>query len=184
MLVLGHLGIGRGLALPWFRRWPPLAFFAGTLLPDAIDKPLYYALSTFTGRRGLELGLLSGTRTVGHTLVLVILVALVARWRHSTAWRAMAIGMLTHLGLDVVNDFLGIWSGVPHDPGSIPGYAAVVWPAMGWQFPVAPFSNAAGHVERLMNPVTVAGELLGALILSWEAWRHRTTIASRLRLRT
>jgi hypothetical protein len=179
MLVAGHLGLGRALALPWYRRLPPLLFFVGTLVPDIIDKPLYYALSWSTGRHGIDLGLISGTRTVGHTLLLTMFVAVVARWRSSAALRAIAIGMLTHLALDVANDFLGVWSGLPHDPDSIPGYAAVVWPAMGVQFPVAPFTSVTTHAERLLNPVTATGEVLGALVLMWEAWRNRGAIVKR-----
>lgn len=173
MFVVGHLGLGRLLALPWYRQLPAWTFFLGTMVPDLIDKPLYYLLANVTGRHGIELGLISGTRTVGHTLILTALFALVARWRTSPALRALAIGMLTHLVLDVTNDFFGFWSGLPSDPNGIPGYAAMVWPLMGWQFPVAPFASAAGHVDRLVNPVTATGELLGASVLAWEFWRWR-----------
>src|SRR4051812_43796707 len=67
MFALGHVGIGRRL-VPRYRaftareRW---IFALGALLPDLIDKPLYYIPSWITGKRGAELGLIAGTHSFG-----------------------------------------------------------------------------------------------------------------------
>src|SRR5207245_8990653 len=70
MFVLGHLGIGSWLAARRVRADSIAWLLFGAVLPDLIDKPLYYALSFATGRHGAALGLISSTRTFGHTLIL------------------------------------------------------------------------------------------------------------------
>ena len=178
MLVLGHLGIGQALASPWLKRFPRTSlfpFFLGTLLPDVIDKPLYYGLVAITGRYGRDLGLLAGTRTVGHTLLLTLAILGLGRWRHRSALVAISLGMATHLFLDTLSDVLGQGAGLAN-PNSIPGYAAVVWPLMGVQFPVAQFATATGHVEHLLNPITVGGEIIGGALLVWQLWLSRRTM--------
>ena len=70
MFALGHLGIGKKLAARPFRRFSAVerrAFFIGALLPDLIDKPLYYIPAWLTGRHGAAAGILSGTHLFAHT---------------------------------------------------------------------------------------------------------------------
>src|SRR4051812_42997977 len=95
MFVLGHMGIGRALVRPWQRYFPVVAFFAGTLLPDIIDKPLYHFHL---------LGPMPATRMVGHTGLLVLGVALLALVTHARPLAAVAAGMATHLVLDCLMD--------------------------------------------------------------------------------
>src|SRR5262245_35432229 len=106
MFVLGHLGIGSWIAARRVRAGQRGWLLFGTRLPDLIDKPLYYALSLATGRHGRELGLISGTRTFGHTLLLVAVLWILLPRRAGTP---LALGMLTHLGLDELGDLLGIY---------------------------------------------------------------------------
>src|SRR5687767_3274929 len=98
MFVFGHLGIGKTIADPTLRRYSlPLApLFIGSLLPDLIDKPLYYGLVALTGKRGAELELIHGTRTFGHTALLLLLILM---WKRPVV-RALALGVLTHIALD------------------------------------------------------------------------------------
>ena len=169
MLPLGHLGIGRRLVAPWTRDLPWWAILLGTVLPDLIDKPLYYGASWLTGKKGLELGLfLSGTRTFGHTLLLTGILALASRAARSGVLKAIVLGMLTHLFLDTVSDWLSHAFAAPPPPGApvtIPGIAAVLWPLLGWQMPFAVAPDLGTYAANSFNWVTVIGELLGALLL-------------------
>jgi len=97
MFLLGHLGIGSWIAARRVRAEQLGWLLLGTLLPDLVDKPLYYALVFATGRRGAELGLVTGTRTFGHTLLLLVALWLVLPRRSGAP---LALGMLTHLALD------------------------------------------------------------------------------------
>src|SRR5258708_4279712 len=93
MFPLGPLGIGPFAAarrvspdgLPWF--------LLGPLLPDLIDKPLYYALRLALGHPAW---IVVGTRTFGHTLLFVLLLFAVLPRRIGAA---LSLGMLTHLSL-------------------------------------------------------------------------------------
>ena len=114
VFLLGHLGIGLGLA--WLITWrsPRRVDFhlvlLGTILPDLIDKPLGIAL-------GLE------TRVWAHTflfLFAVLALSFVPAWR---ALRFVGFGVATHLLLD------RIWQ---------QSYIAL-YPIDGWAFPLAPF---------------------------------------------
>ena len=70
MFALGHLGIGKKLAARPFRHFSPAerrAFFVGALLPDLIDKPLYYIPAWLTGKEGAAAGILSGTHLFAHS---------------------------------------------------------------------------------------------------------------------
>lgn len=182
MFVLGHSGIGSALARPlvgvgaWAE--PRARTFwlivAGTLLPDLVDKPLYYGLVAATGRRAAELGLVSGTRTFGHTLLAVaavVTIGLIARRRAAGA--AVALGMLTHLVLDEIGDLLGGLPtlGTTAAPSTL---HAILFPLLGAQFPVMPFRDAAAHAGSLRSPYVVVGELVGALIWlrAWLLWRR------------
>src|SRR4051812_16556438 len=104
MFVFGHLGIGSKLATPWAmglrRRW----ILLGTILPDLIDKPVYYGLSYARGLRGAALGLMSGTRTFGHTGALLLLMATFSILKKSRFLAALSLGMATHLLLDGITE--------------------------------------------------------------------------------
>src|SRR5882672_347713 len=167
MFVFGHLG-GRRWVIARRVRAEQLAWVLfGTLLADLIDKPLYYALVLATGRHGAELGLVSGTRTFGHTLVLVVALWLLLPRRIGTP---LALGMITHLGLDELGDVLGLFVpalGTRPRPGTI---TAILFPFLGLHFPVSPFRSAIKHLVSLSNAYVLAGEIAGAALLAWQ-WR-------------
>ena len=164
MLFLGHLGIGAKIARPWTHglklRWVLL----GTVLPDLIDKPLYYALSWTTGKRAAELGLLSCTRTLGHTGALLIAITLISVLVRSRAGAALAIGVATHLLLDNVGDRI-----LGHLPSS--AYMALIFPLRGFEFGIQPTHDWREHFLSQLNLYSLVTELLGFLCLTWGYWK-------------
>jgi LexA-binding, inner membrane-associated putative hydrolase len=167
MFVLGHLGIGSWIGARWVRAEQLAWLLLGALLPDLIDKPLYYALVFVTGRRGAELGLVSGTRTFGHTLLLAVALWLVLPRRIGAP---LVLGMITHLGLDEIGDVVGVLApalGTHGQPGTI---SAILFPFLGPHFPVSPFRSALEHAASLQNGYVLAGEIAGCGLLVWQ-WR-------------
>ena len=163
MFVFGHLGIGSKLVSPWSSGLPRRAILVGTILPDLIDKPLYLILTLATGKRGAELGLISGTRTLGHTAILLLLLAASAIIRRSKVLAALALGMATHLFLDNLSDhFLP----VGHEPSAL---IAMTWPISSWSFQ-AMTPTAAGFIAGF-TPVIVGGEVVGLALLAWDQWK-------------
>ena len=170
MFALGHLGLGKAVAQRAYRRFSPRdqrVFLAGALLPDLIDKPLYYGAAWWTGRQGGAIGLISGTHTFGHTGLFLLALAGAAVITRSAAARALALGVATHFLLDVV--------GLSMD------HQMILWPLLGWRFPFYPFSGLRQHLWTVLRPVTLAGELLGAAYLWWDHRRARSANASNAR---
>jgi hypothetical protein len=170
LFVLGHLGIGSFLVARRVRAEQLVWLLLGTLLPDAIDKPLYYILVIVTGRRGADLGLISGSRTFGHTLLFAILFWLALPRRVGTP---LFIGVATHLALDELGDVAGALLpalGTHGRPGTI---NAILFPLLGPHFPISPYRSALEHAASLGNGYVVAGEIVGALLLLWQ-WRAGT----------
>jgi len=167
VFVLGHLGIGSFLAARRVRAEQLGWLLFGAMLPDVIDKPLYYAVVVVTGRRGADLGLVTGTRTFGHTLLFAIALWIVIPRRTGTP---LFLGIATHLVLDELGDVLG-WLvpalGTHAPPGTI---SAILFPLLGPHFPVSPFHSAMEHMQSLQNVYVVAGEAIGAALLLWQ-WR-------------
>jgi hypothetical protein len=157
MFVLGHLGIGKRLAAHAYRRFSRVdkrAFFVGALLPDLIDKPLYYGWSWLTGKHGAEAGLISGTHLFGHTGLFLLALVAAALATRAHALRSVAIGVATHLALDFVGLSMDLHT--------------LLWPLLGWQFPSYPFGSLTEHLGTMFRPVTFAGEVVGAAILWWD----------------
>ncbi len=165
MLPFGHVGIGTRLASPWSRRLPSWPLYLGTLVPDLIDKPAYFIACAVTGQRGEAAGLISGTRTFGHTLLLTAAIALAGLAGRSGVLKALSLGMLTHLVLDVVADGLSAFVGPPAPAGSIPGIAAVLWPALGLHFPNGLAATTDDYARLTLNPVNLTCEVIGAALL-------------------
>jgi hypothetical protein len=158
MLLFGHLGLGSALARPFRagleRRW----LLLGTILPDLIDKPLYYGLCLATGRHGAELGLISGTRTLGHTGLVLLLSAVLALVLRSRAMAAVALGMATHPLLDIGLDL------VVHRNESA-AVVALLFPLRGFRFAVMPLRNPLEHLGWLLDAPHVTAELIGLALL-------------------
>lgn len=131
MFPLSHLGIGSVLTRPFAKRLPFRWILLGTLLPDLIDKPFYFSLGVIEHfRTG---GWVPGKRGVAHTLIFLALLGVIAVWRRSPSWAAVAVGDATHLVLDFVSKI----STAPHAMMKVT--TVLLWPFMGWGFPTLAF---------------------------------------------
>jgi hypothetical protein len=159
VFALGHLGLGKTIAARPFRRFSTVgrrAFFLGALLPDLVDKPLFYIPFWLTGGRSAAAGILSGTHLWAHTGLFLLVLVSAALITRSLPLRALAIGVATHLALDCLALSMGV--------------GTLLWPLLGWHFPAYPFRNLGQHLATILNPITLAGEVVGAAILWWD-WR-------------
>jgi hypothetical protein len=156
MFVFGHLGFGSVLAHPWRDRAGRWALLLGMLLPDIIDKPLYYARLS---------DVFSCTRTVGHTGLLALVLLLAGMLSRRRALAALAVGMTTHIILDCVMDAV---VGSPESSA----LRAAVWPLMGVDFARVYLPSLTVHVERLVSMPILVTEVAGALLLAWEFRRR------------
>jgi hypothetical protein len=157
VFVLGHVGIGTRMLLGLRQRLPARWLIAGCLLPDLIDKPLFYVL---LWTRGTADPLISGSRSVGHSgLFFLAVLAVALIWRRPAAW-ALAAGVATHLLLDIGGELI---------TGSRPEasiWIAILFPALGWRFPIAHFTTLSEHLRLTAeNLYVVAGEIAGGAIL-------------------
>jgi hypothetical protein len=178
VFVLGHSVVGPKLvrlikpALPW--GWLVL----GGLLPDLIDKPLYYGLVFTTGRRAADLGLISGTRTFGHTALFLLTCAIVAlvvrKTGHVAAAAALAAltwGVASHHFLDNLGDLPGrFWGTSPEGVSTLDGF---LFPLRGAHFPVSPFRSVREHLFSATRLYVLAGEVTGAALLVRAWWQRR-----------
>lgn len=178
MFIFGHLGIGSRIVKPFSRGLRLRFVLLGTLLPDLIDKPLYYSLSWSTGLTSDELGLISGTRTFGHTALLLLAISGVAVWRRSRILAAIALGVSSHLFLDMLGDYFSTSSELARSLQAIsadsngPGTLnAILFPFLGFDFPDQPFLDADAHLQSFNRMYIWLTEILGLSILSWEYWK-------------
>ena len=157
MFVLGHVGIGRVLVHRWRDRLPLVPLSVGTLLPDLIDKPLYYSrLWPY----------ITATRTFGHTGLLLLALAGAGVLLESRVLKALSAGVATHLLLDFVGD-------LPDGLMNSSTLIAATWPLMGGRFSTFYLPSMAAHAWLLLSWPTVSTELLGGLLLlrEWRAGR-------------
>jgi hypothetical protein len=184
MWILGHAGLGYQIS-KWMGQDKPLKFLIlGTQLPDLIDKPLYYFARKLTGREGSDIGLISGTRTFGHTLIFFgILVCcyvfMLSRDRGKSTrvpkMKAIIVGVATHLLLDFFSKmevFIGSWG--PRSNSKTLEFVTHVlcWPAFGLNFPGQDLKQVMTFTDILPPPIVFLSDIVGAIIL-WRLWRSR-----------
>lgn len=189
MYVLAHLGIGARVARP-FRgthtagraRLPLFWILAGTLLPDVLDKSLYYGAAWITGRWGAEIGLISGTRLFGHTALLWVTLlagAWVLRADSSRRVAAIALGAATHLLLDSLGDALGRAFFLEHlaprarEMPAGGAFRILLWPFQGVRFPAMVYDSAGEQFTMFKAPHLLATEIFGLYLLWREIARER-----------
>ncbi len=172
MLLFGHLGIGSKIISPFTRGLSRRIVLVGTLLPDLIDKPLYYGLS-LTGKYANELSayapkLISGTRTLGHTALFLLLLTVISIFKRSRLFAALALGVASHLLLDGWADQVGL-------PTSqkITYTSALLWPFTGWHFPDAAYHDISEYLSNANHPLLFGGEFIGLCLLLWDEWKLR-----------
>jgi hypothetical protein len=156
MFVFGHIGIGRKLASPWGHNLPRWPLIVGMVLPDLIDKPLYYSRIW---------DFISCTRTFGHTGLLLVLFVASGYLLRSRALLALGLGDATHLLLDWAIDGFG------HDYGSST-WMAFTWPLLYRDFATY-FSSISSHAGSLLVPPVVAAEVIGLALIAWDYARGR-----------
>lgn len=180
MWIFGHLGIGSKIAAPFSRKLPYVWILFGTLLPDLIDKPLYYGFAFATGRRGLDIGLISCARTFAHTALFVLALSMIAFIRKSTLFAALSIGVSTHLVLDGFQDYWILR--VLGQSGESSLRLAALFPFYENRFGDFPYESAFEHVTNSLRTVTVVAEAIGLLILGWDYWKKKWRFKRLLRI--
>jgi hypothetical protein len=165
MWIFGHLGIGyeivrqQGFQRSWSRR----TILVGTLLPDLIDKPLYLAGMLITGQKGSAIGLISGTRTFGHTALFLIILVSISSFSKTRLWGALSLGVATHLFLDLFSKISShrTLEYVTH---------SLLWPAFGSSFPGQDLTPIHKLSDLTPQPIVAICEILGG----WLLWRELT----------
>lgn len=157
MFVLGHLGFSRALIEPLRTKVDLRPFFLGALLPDLIDKPIFYLFP----------GIIAGTRGYAHTLLFMIVIFLVAQFFKSRVALSIAFGVLAHLLLDNVGDYLHIENSL------VKSYQTLFWPMRGYDFPSTAYLTIVDQANRLRSPYLIITESIGFLLLSLFTWRDR-----------
>lgn len=171
MWFLGHLGIGNQIATPLAKRLPRVPLLFGTLLPDIIDKPLYYGLSLSTGKWGNDIGIISSTRTLGHSGLLLILLCFCSITRKSKPLAAITLGVATHILLDGFCDFY--FERILHMSGPSSTLQALLFPWMGGRFAEIPFHNFKEHLNSGGQTFTLTCEAIGLLLLGYQYWKFK-----------
>jgi hypothetical protein len=174
MWIFGHLGFGAKIAQPFARRLPVAWLLAGTVLPDFIDKPLYYFSALATGRHGFEIGLISCTRTLGHTAIFALALAGLAFVRKSKPLAALALGVATHLAIDGFQDFW--FHRVEGHDGESAAVVAILFPFYLPRFSAMPFATFADHLKSGAQPFLLISESIGFLLFAWTVWKERRRI--------
>lgn len=119
-----------------------LAIF-GALLPDLIDKPL------------LLLGLVPGTRSLGHSIAVWAVVVLLCRWARGL-W-PLALGGVSHLVADFLDD---VFAGVFSSGTLMTGWW--LWPVaasnlqLGWSTPPLPCAACWHGLEGVLVVLAVS----------------------------
>lgn len=137
-----------------------LTLTVGMLLPDVLDKPVYYA---FHGR-----WVITSTRTFGHTGVAVLVLWLIAR--RVPRWIPIAAGATTHVLLDALMDVA-----LDDNGGAGSEWIALTWPFHGFGFDTThAYTTLTAHVSALVVswPVTIS-ELAGLALSVWAFSRRR-----------
>jgi D-glycero-D-manno-heptose 1,7-bisphosphate phosphatase len=169
MFVFGHLGIGKVLSKPF--SFPLWALALGCLFPDFLDKILFYGFGNVDG-------IISGTRTFGHSLSFAMFFILWGLLTQKHYFVAFGYGALTHIGLDNIPEWISMITSesvlIPldfeWDSRRIQG---LFWPLFGSVFPVYPYGGAGEHLSSLWDRVpTLIGECVGIFLMIWDrkAW--------------
>ena len=157
---------------PFTKGLPQTWVLLGTLLCDLIDKPLYYSLAWLTGKTGTDLGLISGTRTFGHSALFALGFALAAAMRKSKILAAITLGVCSHLLLDKFTDILNGYYQPNSQPKSYAETSALLWPFTGSRFPEGHFHSLMEHVSSLDQNWMLYSEILGLAVLLWTTLRQ------------
>lgn len=154
MLFFAHVGLALLLARPFKR--VDLPFLAiGSVLPDIIDKPLGTIL-------------FGTSRIFGHTLLFLLLLAVLAIYLRDMRIASLCGGVFIHLGLD------SMWASP----------ATLLWPLLGL-FPIESNFSLGGYSKKVVldlnNPNILIPEYLGLVYLIYFAIERRSQILAKIR---
>lgn len=162
MLPLAHLGIGSLLGRPFLKKIQPKWLLVGTLLPDLIDKPVFFLMGVYAYfDHG---GWVPGKRGFAHTLLFLAILAVVGGLRRSRVLIAISIGVCTHLILD-------LFSKLPGSHGMRESLSVFLWPLMGTDFPTLSYG--------MHGWVAIGFEFLGGVLLLFFLRKHSSEIFRR-----
>ncbi|HEY4341565.1 MAG TPA: metal-dependent hydrolase [Steroidobacteraceae bacterium] len=153
MFPLAHLGIGSALTRVCPVKLPFRWVLFGTLLPDLIDKPVFFLLGHYFHQAGWD----AGKRGIAHTLLFFALLAAISQVRKSPTLWAITAGTATHLILDVISKST---EGSATALGSL---RVLIWPLAGWSFPT--LSHGMHGIEILIFEVLGLGLLILQFVL-------------------
>lgn len=179
MFVFAHIGIGRKIASPWSRGLPLWPLVLGCLLPDIIDKTLFYGFRVLHWAPAESI--ITGTRTFGHTAILLLVILALSGILKSRTLSAVSLGMATHLLLDNVGDHLhtvfssNTLEGVLTTSNS--ASVALLWPLMGVHFANFPYASFSEHLKHSLQLEILIGEVLGLLFIGWDYWKSENKVA-------
>jgi hypothetical protein len=162
MYPVAHIGIGSLIVLKtYYRKYQNVKLshiFLGTLLPDLIDKPIYYIGKYF---QVAEYSLLSvaGSRNYSHTLLFAVIIFGLSLTSRKALLLSVSLGVISHQLIDIISDMLISWNYRSISLGLI------FWPAYGTRFPKGPFANFSEHLKFWFSPYEISGELLGLTCL-------------------
>lgn len=176
MFIFGHLGIGSAVLRPISRGLPKWSILLGAILPDLIDKSLFYGLKFFTSIFPQTLSpeilqkvsIISGTRTFGHTLLFFAALIGLSGLTKSRIWIGVALGDCSHLLLDGVSTALiGQQKMImgQHKKELSDFMEILFWPFYKREFAPYTYSNMVEHLSTFFNPVILWSEVIGALFL-------------------
>jgi membrane-bound metal-dependent hydrolase YbcI (DUF457 family) len=155
MLFFAHIGLA--LFAANFAKRLDLAFVAlGSLLPDIIDKPL----------GAFVFGTPAMGRTFGHTLLFLLLIAMLAAYKRDISLASLSAGVLSHLLLD------SMWNSP----------VILLWPLLGG-FPFAAHMSVVSYFEMLVvelrNPAILVPECIGFAYVLYFFIKRRVAIITR-----
>jgi membrane-bound metal-dependent hydrolase YbcI (DUF457 family) len=162
MLPFAHLGIGSLLGRPFLKRLSPKWLLVGTLLPDLIDKPVFFMMGVYAYLD--HGGWVPGKRGLGHTLLFLAILALAGWLKRSRILIAVTVGVCTHLVLDLFSKISGP-NGL-REPLSV-----FLWPLLGIDFPTLSYG--------MHGRVAMAFEVLGGVLLLFFLRKYGSEIFKR-----
>jgi hypothetical protein len=146
-----------------YSRYPLALLALGSVLPDLVDRPLFW------------LGLASHSHTVGHSALLAVPVSVLAVALVGSRGIALAVGWLGHLAGDMLN--VATTAGPAHAPTFV--LFPLVDPEGGQTLTTFVFSPPLLATPHIVHPAVLAAEVV---VLAWAlavgvraAWRRPAT---------
>ena len=152
MLALAHMGIGSAMVRT-LKPSPKVSYlFVGTLLPDLIDKPLFWSLNWLRVHHFFYFNFTSwipGTRTFAHTfLFFLILLIFSVKFKKSNL-NVLSWGVFSHLLLDALE---GILAGKNHFITFMKG---ALFPIFEFKFYSFPHHGIRDHLLSKLSTTTL-----------------------------